>query len=235
MILFGAGAGQSAARVPRARVAGAGATGHHVAMDGGGGMTRVGWPMAGRGQAVGLLGGSFDPAHGGHAAITLEALKRFRLDRVWWLVSPGNPLKPDAPAALERRLSRARRLMRHPRVEVTALETAFRTRYTADTVDRLTEFYPGVRLVWLMGSDNLAGFHLWDRWRDIAARVPIGVLARPGERLSGLGAPAARVLEGVRCAPGALARAAPPAWAFVNIPLRHESSTGLRASGDWQQ
>lgn len=196
---------------------------------------RAGWPIARPGQSVGLLGGSFDPAHAGHVAITREAIKRFRLDRVWWLVSPGNPLKPDAPASLERRLARARAVMRHPKVEVTALETSFATRYTADTVDELVADYRGVRFVWLMGSDNLAEFHRWDRWRDIAARVPIGVLARPGNRLSSLASPAARILRSARVPPSWLSRVQAPAFSFVTIPLRSESSTRLRAAGRWEQ
>lgn len=195
-----------------------------------------GWPLARPGMVVGLLGGSFDPAHAGHAAITAEALRRFALDRVWWLVSPGNPLKPAGPAALERRMAQARRVMRHPRVAVSALEARLGSRYTADTVAALAGRYPGVRFVWLMGSDNLVSFHRWDRWREIARRVPIGVLARPGQRLPALAAPAARALRGHRLSePRALGRARPPAWAFATIPLRAESSSGLRRAGAWEQ
>ncbi len=195
-----------------------------------------GWPRARPGMVVGLLGGSFDPAHAGHAAITGEALRRFALDRVWWLVSPANPLKREGPAALERRLERARRVMDHPRVEVTALESRLGSRYTADTVASLAARYRGVRFVWLMGADNLVTFHRWDRWREIAERVPIGVLARPGHRLAALSAPAARVLAAHRVAdPRALACAGAPSWAFATIPLRGESSSRLRCTGAWEQ
>ena len=120
------------------------------------------------------------------------ALKAFGLDRVWWLVSPGNPLKPDAPADLARRLAAARAIMRHPRVEVTDLEARLGTRYTAATLAALQARYPGVRFVWLMGADNLAGFHRWERWPEIMAAVPVGVLARPGEQLRAGLSPAAR-------------------------------------------
>ena len=134
----------------------------------------LGLPPAEPGMRVGLLGGSFDPPHAGHVHITRWALKAFRLDRVWWLVSPGNPLKTDAPADLARRVAAARAILRHPRAVVTDLEARLGTRYTAETVARLRRRYPGVRFVWLMGADNLAGFHRWERWTDILEMVPTG-------------------------------------------------------------
>lgn len=197
---------------------------------------RHGWPRAGRGQVVGLLGGSFDPAHQGHAHLTREALKRFGLDRVWWLVSPGNPLKARGPATLEARLARARAVMRHPAVEVTDVEARLGTRVTAQTLRRLLPLYPGVRFVWLMGSDNLAQLHRWKDWREIIEAVPVGVLARPGERISARLGKAARVYRGSRlvgrrvCLLGA---AAPPAWGFSNMPMDASSSTAIRAAGAW--
>ena len=120
-----------------------------------------GFPMARAGQVIGLLGGSFDPAHGGHAHITREALKRFGLDQVWWMVSPGNPLKTKGPAPMARRMAAARQVMMHPRVKITDIETRLGTRFTAATLKRLLQMYPGVRFVWLMGADNMAQFHLW--------------------------------------------------------------------------
>jgi nicotinate-nucleotide adenylyltransferase len=187
-------------------------------------------------MVVGLLGGSFDPAHGGHVHITREALKRFGLDRVWWLVSPGNPLKPRPPAPLAVRVAEARRVMRHPRVAITDLEARTGTRATFDTLAALRRRYPGVRFVWLMGADNLAQFHRWGRWRDILETVPVGVLARPGageERLS----PAARAYAWARIADGAaavLGRRRPPVWCFVNLPMSDASSTAIRAAGGWR-
>ena len=142
---------------------------------------RQGFPIATRGMTVGLLGGSFDPAHEGHVHITHEALRRFGLDRIWWLVSPGNPLKPRPPAPLPQRLVHARRLMRHPRVLVTDLEARLNTRATADTLRALQRIYPGVRFVWIMGADNLcsstagiAGKRSWIRCRWACWRGPAG-------------------------------------------------------------
>ncbi|MGR3758393.1 MAG: nicotinate-nucleotide adenylyltransferase [Tranquillimonas sp.] len=197
---------------------------------------QTGWPQARPGQAVGLLGGSFDPAHDGHVHITREALKRFALDRVWWLVSPGNPLKRNGPAPLDRRIRAARARMDHPKVSVTDLETQLGTRYTARTLTALRSAYPGVRLVWLMGADNLAEFHLWDNWRQIMETVPVGVIARAGQPPSARLAPAARAYARARL-PAAqaslLARRDPPAWCFVNVPMRADSSTAIRAGGRW--
>jgi nicotinate-nucleotide adenylyltransferase len=197
---------------------------------------RQGWPVAMPGMVVGLLGGSFDPAHVGHVHITREALKRFGLDRVWWLVSPGNPLKPRPPAPLADRMARARAMMRHPRVSVTDLESRLGTRATFDTLSALRRRYPGVCFVWLMGADNLAQFHRWGRWREIMGTVPVGVLARPGtgeERLS----PAARAYAGARLRDGdagVLGRQAAPAWCFVTLPMVDVSSSAIRARGGWR-
>lgn len=187
-------------------------------------------------MTIGLLGGSFDPAHQGHAHITTEALKRFGLDRVWWLVSPGNPLKVLGPAPIERRLSMAREVMQHPRVEVTDLEVRLGTRYTAETLGQLFKIYPGVQFVWLMGADNFATLHHWDNWEWIMDRVPIGILARPGQRISARMSRAAGAYERYRLrgreAPR-LCIAKPPAWCFVNVPMDSSSSTAIRARGDW--
>ncbi|MFD2740530.1 nicotinate-nucleotide adenylyltransferase [Sulfitobacter aestuarii] len=194
------------------------------------------YPYAAPGQVVGLLGGSFDPAHSGHAHITREALKRFGLDRVWWLVSPGNPLKEHGPAPLEQRMAHARAVMRHPRVTVTDIEARIGTRYTAQTLARLAALYPGVRFVWLMGADNLAQLHLWQDWRRIMAQVPLGVLARPGQRISARMSRAAALYANDRI-PGnqsqLLAHAPPPAWCFVNVPMVDISSSAIRAAGRW--
>ena len=197
---------------------------------------RAGLPRAARGQAVGLLGGSFDPAHPGHAHVTREALRRFGLDRVWWLVSPGNPLKPRGPAPLAQRMARARVVMRHPRVAVTDVEARLGTRHTAQTLAALARLYPGVRFVWLMGADNMAQIHMWEDWRAIVDRVPVGVLARPGLRISARRSRAAAILARARL-PAAQARrlpwAAPPAWCLVDLPMIDASSSAIRAAGGW--
>lgn len=188
-------------------------------------------------MAVGLLGGSFDPAHEGHAHLTREALKRFGLDRVWWLVSPANPLKAHGPAPLPERLARARALMRDPRVEVTDIEARLGTRYTAETIEALMALYPGVRFVWLMGADNLAQFDRWERWQDIMQMVPVGVVARPGARVAARMSKAARICRHARL-PASRARLlpwqAPPAWCMINMPMRDISSSALRAAGLWR-
>lgn len=200
------------------------------------GMFRFDVPYARPGMRVGLLGGSFDPAHTGHVHITKTALKRFDLDQVWWLVSPGNPLKDRGPAPLLRRLAAARLVMQHPRVRVTDLEAQIGTRFTAETLQEITGLYPGVRFVWLMGADNLASFHHWQRWQDIAMQMPIGVIARPEHRVAARTSPAARRFRPFRL-PGRASVTLPeqtaPAWCFVNAPMRGESSTDLRAKGLW--
>ena len=197
---------------------------------------REGFPPVKPGQCIGLLGGSFDPAHEGHAHITREALKRFDLDEVWWLVSPGNPLKARGPAALAQRMAHANDLMQHPRVRITDLETRLGTRYTYATLVQLMARYPGVRFVWLMGADNLASFHRWDNWRQIMALVPIAVMARPGQRISARMSPAAQVFRRYKLRAREAMRITqtrPPAWVFVNVPMTDISSTSIRARGSW--
>ena len=202
------------------------------------GLIRAGLPLAQAGMTVGLLGGSFDPAHDGHAHITREALKRFGLDRVWWLVSPGNPLKSEGPAPLDRRLAQARQVMRHPRVVVTDIEARLGTRYTAETLERLIALYPGVRFVWLMGADNLAQFDRWQRWEWIMQHVAVGVIARPASRLTARVSKAAERFERARIpaeSAALLARLPPPVWCLVNVPMVNISSTAIRASGAWRR
>lgn len=192
--------------------------------------------FVGRGQTIGLLGGSFDPPHEGHVHISREALKRFGLDQVWWLVSPGNPLKEHGPAAIERRLVACRALVDHPRIAISDYERRAGTRFTAQTIAALQRDYPEARFVWLMGADNLAQFHLWQDWRDIVARVPIGVLARPGDRIEARTAKAAQVFRRARLSPRdsqRLARLDAPAWCFINVPMKNTSSTAIRAAGRW--
>ncbi|WP_312531996.1 nicotinate-nucleotide adenylyltransferase [Paracoccus sp. (in: a-proteobacteria)] len=193
---------------------------------------KSGFPLALPGMTVGLLGGSFDPAHEGHVHITEMALQRFGLDRIWWLVSPGNPLKVNGPAPLPQRIREARQIMADPRVIVTDLETRLGTRMTADTIAALQAIYPGVRFVWLMGADNLVQFHRWDRWQEIAARVPIGVIARPGWRMAARMSKVARMLARTRLSDAdarLLPLAKPPAWVLINVPLNGLSSTAIRA------
>lgn len=185
------------------------------------------------GMRIGVFGGSFDPPHAGHLLVALTALRRLRLDRVWWLVTPGNPLKGRGPAPLARRLAAVRALARHPRFVVTGVEATLGTRYTADTLKALRRRAPGVRFVWIMGADGLAGFHRWDRWREIAATVPVAIIDRPGGTLKAAFSRAAvahardRWPEG---AAGSLALATPPAWVMLHGPRSGLSSTALRGA-----
>ena len=192
---------------------------------------RAGLPIALPGMRVGLLGGSFDPAHEGHVHITEMALRRFRLDRVWWLVSPGNPLKAHGPAPLSQRIAQARRIVHDPRVTITGIEAQLGTRMTRDTIAALQRLYPHVHFVWLMGADNMVQFDRWDSWREIAARVPIGVIARPGWRMPARFSRAARILWRDRqpeAQAGQLADMPPPAWVMINVALNKQSSSAIR-------
>ena len=193
-------------------------------------------PVARAGQVIGLLGGSFDPPHEGHVHISKAALKRFGLDHLWWLVSPGNPLKEHGPAPLPDRMQAARALMQHPRVTVTDIEAHLGTRYTAQTIAALRRRYPGVRFVWVMGADNLAQFHRWQDWRWIIETVPVAVIARPGQRLGARRSKAAKVYRQARITGrGAhvLGLLKAPAWSFINVPLSDQSSSAIRARGEW--
>lgn len=187
------------------------------------------------GMRIGLLGGSFNPPHEGHALVTRLALTKLALDRVWWLVTPGNPLKsPAGLAALEARVEAARRLAAGPRVAVTDIETEIGSRYTYDTLAWLTRRAPRAHFVWIMGADNLRQFHLWRHWRRIADLVPIAVVDRPGSTLNAMGSPAAIALQRWRAPERKAARFAslpPPALIFLHGPRSELSSTLLRGSG----
>jgi nicotinate-nucleotide adenylyltransferase len=192
-------------------------------------------PPSPRGLRIGLLGGSFNPPHLGHRHIAEAALARLRLDRLWVLVTPANPLKTATGlAALGRRIAATRALMRHPRIVVTAFEAALGTSYTWRTVERLVASRPGVDFVWVMGADNLAGFHRWQQWRRIAHTLPIAVIDRPGATEAPLSARAARALGDRRLPETDAARLADldaPAWVFLHPRHVDLSSTDLRRSG----
>lgn len=182
---------------------------------------------------IGLYGGSFNPPHAAHLAISKAALRALRLDRVWWLVSPGNPLKETRDLApLDERLRLARDLIDDRRIVPTGIEAMFGTQYTIDTLDALHRHCPGVRFVWIMGADNLAGFHRWRDWRSIAASVPVAVFDRPGWSNPALRGRAAQTLAEYRIdasdAP-VLASLEPPAWTFIHGPKSGLSSTAIRA------
>jgi nicotinate-nucleotide adenylyltransferase len=181
---------------------------------------------------VGLFGGSFDPAHEGHAHVAETAMRHLGLDRVIWLVSPGNPLKPRAPAELGRRMQSARSMLLGRRMRVSDAETRLGVRYTIDTVRALKARYPGVHFVWVMGADSLAGFHRWRGWTELMQEVPMAVIARPGAAIKSRLAPASRRYVHRRLPSAAakrLALAQPPAWTFLRAPWNYASSTALRA------
>lgn len=193
-------------------------------------------PKAHPDQTIGLLGGSFDPAHLGHIHVSETALRAFGLDRLWWLVSPGNPLKDKGPAPLADRMAYARGVVQHPKVDVTDIETHLGTRFTVETLAHLIGLYPRARFTWVMGADNLGQFHLWKEWEWIANHVRIGVVSRPNSGFPALNSPFARKFRDNRLPASRsrmLAQLPAPTWCFVNGPLHHQSSTLLRAGGAW--
>jgi nicotinate-nucleotide adenylyltransferase len=196
-------------------------------------------PLYTNGMRVGLLGGSFNPPHVAHRAISLFAIKRLKLDRVWWLVTPGNPLKQHgALPDLDERSEAARAMANDPRIDVSCLEAVIGTRYTVDTITYLRRRASGLRFVWIMGADNLAQFHRWQNWRRIASEVPIAVIDRPPQSFRALAAPAAQALARYRLPEnqaGRLADQHAPAWVFLTGMKLNLSSTGLRnPNGSWR-
>lgn len=187
------------------------------------------------GMKVGLFGGSFNPAHDGHAHVAETAMRRLDLDRVVWLVSPQNPLKDVRQTApLAERLASARAFAGGPRMTVSDFESRAGTVWTIDTLRALKARHPGVRFVWLMGSDNLESFHRWRGWTDIMRMMPVAVVARPGSLLESRSAPAARRFAGHRVASDEarmLPLMAAPAWTYLTAPLNPSSSTALRNRG----
>ena len=183
------------------------------------------------GLSIGLFGGSFNPAHEGHFHVAETALRRLQLDHVWWLVARGNPLK-ERHGVFEARIASARRLVNgHPRMLVTALEEELGVHYTRDLLAALQPRAPGARFVWIIGADNLAGFHRWAGWDEIAAWIPIAVVSRPGAGPKAGLSKFARRFAGARVADHgapALPFADPPAWTVLTAPWHPASSTALR-------
>lgn len=190
-------------------------------------------PVAGEGQKIGLFGGSFNPPHEGHLNLCDLALKRLELDQIWWMVTPGNPLKDTSQLApLEERIKKCRVMTTHPKIKITAFEAKYKVRYTADTLRIVQRLRPRNDFVWLMGADNLADFHRWQDWREIANMMPIAVIDRPGSTLSYHSSQASITLSRYRIdeADGPLlSHMKPPAWTFLHGPRSSLSSTQLRA------
>jgi nicotinate-nucleotide adenylyltransferase len=196
-------------------------------------------PLYTNGMRIGLLGGSFNPPHVAHRAISLFAIKRLKLDRVWWLVTPGNPLKDHgALRDFDERAEAARKMADDPRIDVSCLEAVIGTRYTVDTITYLRRRVSGPRFVWIMGADNLAQFHRWQNWRRIAAEMPIAVIDRPPQSFRAMASPAAQALARYRLPEnqaGRLADQRAPAWVFLTGTKLTLSSTGLRnPDGSWK-
>ena len=198
------------------------------------GSTRVKPPLIQPGQRIGVMGGTFNPPHDGHALISRSALRRLGLDQLWWVVTPGNPLKINngLPPAAER-MDMCRKLADDKRMRITAFEEDLKTPYTAATLAFLTRRFPGVQFFWIMGADNLASFHRWQHWRDIARRVPIAVVDRPGWHLRAIASPAAQWMRRSfvpESRAGTLGRDGKIGWTFLTGPLSPSSSTEIRAS-----
>jgi len=190
-------------------------------------------PPSAPGMRIGLFGGTFDPPHLAHLGASLLALKRLKLDRVWWLVTPGNPLKNTSNLApLAKRIAAARTLTHDPRIDVTGLEANINTRFTFDTISWLIRRYPRVRFVWIMGADNLRHFHRWQKWREIAHLVPIVVIDRLGPSLYAAASPAGQALGYARISEkdaATLPNRRAPAWTYLHGLKSALSSTALRA------
>jgi nicotinate-nucleotide adenylyltransferase len=190
-------------------------------------------PLVGARQRIGLLGGTFDPPHAAHVLISEIALKRLQLDRVWWLITPGNPLKTGTPLpSVWDRLALCRALTSDPRITATAFEAHLSTAYTAATLDFLRMRFPEVEFVWIMGADCLAQFHRWYDWLHIFQTLPVAVVDRPGWRLKASAGQAAQTFGAYRLpeiAAACLPRLAAPSWCLLSGPLSPLSSTDLRA------
>jgi nicotinate-nucleotide adenylyltransferase len=191
-------------------------------------------PHVERGMAIGLFGGSFNPPHEGHLLVAEIALRRLGLDQLWWMVTPGNPLKNRTELApLEERISRSEDLVHDPRIKVTAFEKTLGGSYTADTLAYVKSRNPQAHFVWIMGADSLSSFHLWQKWREIVSMFPIAVIDRPGSTLSFLSSKMARTFDYARVDEddiGTLWKRRAPAWTFIHGPRSTLSSTALRAS-----
>ncbi len=189
-------------------------------------------PLFGRGQRIGLFGGSFNPAHYGHYMVALYAMKRLQLDWVWWLVSPQNPLKdPSETGEYNKRLAFTKRIARHPRFVVTDLERQANSHNTAETLLALGNTLKQANFIWIMGADSFANLHKWHHWTDIAEALPLAFLARPGYSVRALSSRAAIRYAGSRIATDHAAKLVghkTPAWVFLPMPLRPESSTAIR-------
>lgn len=197
---------------------------------------RVTLPPHAPGMRIGLFGGSFNPPHEAHRAVSLLAMKKLQLDRMWWLVTPGNPLKDTrALPSLEARIEQAAALADHPRIDVTGFESVIGAKYSCDTIRWLLNEAPGTHFVWVMGADNLKDFHRWKNWRDIFLMLPVAVVDRGGLSLKAASGPAAISFARVRLPENkasALPGLPPPAWVYLHGVKSDLSSTAIRDARD---
>ena len=194
------------------------------------------YPLVLPGLTIGLLGGSFDPPHEGHVHISKMALKIFNLSKLWWLVSPGNPIKDKKPSNISNRLLASKRIMEHPSVIITDIEEVLKTKFTFQTLIQIKKLYPGARFVWVMGADNLINFHHWKNWDWIMKNIPIGVMARPRDQIKAGLSPAATQFSKYRLPKEKsllLPYLSPPVWTLVTGSMKNISSTKLRVKGYW--
>lgn len=193
-------------------------------------------PHVEKDMTVGLFGGSFNPPHEGHVLVAETALCKLRLDQLWWMITPGNPLKDRASLLpLRERIALSEECVSDPRIKITAFEASHRVRYTADMIRIVQRAYPDVYFVWIMGADSLRDFHRWERWREIAESVPIAVFDRPGSTLSHQSSTMAKTYEQARideADAAQLARMKPPAWTFIHGPRSPLSSSALREAAN---
>ncbi len=192
-------------------------------------------PVFAKGMRIGIFGGTFNPPHEGHRLVSLTALRRLQLDAVWWVVTPGNPLKENSGLpGIDVRMQAAARMANHPRITITSFEAEIGTRYTFDTISYLKKRCPGVHFVWLMGADNLASFHRWQNWKGIANLMPLAVIDRPRSTLRAANCRGAHFLAKRRVKEedaAALVTRDPPAFIFLHGPRSELSSTELRVRG----
>lgn len=192
-------------------------------------------PIAQPGMRIGLLGGSFNPPHEGHRHVSLVALKKLKLDKVWWIVTPGNPLKSHHDLlSLEERLQLGMQCSDHPLIEVTGFEAQRNSPYTCETIQYLKRRYAQTRFVWLMGADNLVSFHRWKKWKEIARTIPIAVVDRPGYRHKAISSRFVSCLDSAQKKESEVKKilsTPPPSWTYISGKLHFQSSTELRRSG----
>ncbi|AQX20948.1 nicotinate-nucleotide adenylyltransferase [Bartonella sp. CDC_skunk] len=193
-------------------------------------------PHVEKSNVVGLFGGSFNPPHAGHLLVAKTAILRLRLNQLWWMITPGNPLKDCIQLpSLHKRMQLSSEFLNHPKIRVTGFEKTIGSKISVDTISYILKRYRRVHFVWVMGADNLATFHYWHRWRDIMSMIPVAIIDRPLARMSALSSPMARTYCYSRVderVSTLLPFMAPPAWIYLHGPLSFQSSTKLRLEGN---